>query len=208
MSDGKLDMSKIDENIRNAQARQSLQDGTSDSEGKHGRKKLSDEEKAARDAQREAEKAAKKAEREAARAAKKAEREANKQPAHLKKVEKALDRLPELSEGTQDLFSRITVGFSISEVEALAAHLEGFVRLERTKSALSRDLRVGQTVRIVGGDPRFVGKTGTVERSQRIRCYVTVPGVTKSVYLFTSDVVAVEGGNEVEAEQDSTAQTA
>ena len=208
MSDGKLDMSKIDENIRNAQAKQALQDGDTSAEGKRGRKKLSDEEKAARDAQRETERAAKKAERDAARAAKKAEREANKQPAHLKKVEKAPDRLPELSEGTQNLFNRITEGSSIAEVEALAAHLDGFVRLERTKSALSRDLKVGQAVRIVGGDPRFVGKTGTVERSQRIRCYVTVPGVSKSVYLFTSDVEPVEGGSEVEAEQDSTAQTA
>jgi hypothetical protein len=51
---------------------------------------------------------------------------------------------------------------------------------------------VGQVVRITGGDPKFIGLTGALERVQRIRCYVRVPSNGRLVYCFTSDVQRIE----------------
>jgi hypothetical protein len=34
--------------------------------------------------------------------------------------------------------------------------------------------------------------TGSVTKAQRIRCYVTVPGVKREVYCFTSDIEVLE----------------
>lgn len=207
-----LDFSAIDQQIADAQQTKARNAGqpteaSEQSERKRGRKRLSDEEKAARDQARAEEREQKRQEREALKAKRQAEREANKEPAHLSKVRKALDKLPELSQAAQNIFSDI-IGSdtSLSEIEALASHLEGHVRLQRTKQALETELEVGQTVRIVGGDVRFVGQLGTVSKAQRIRCYVDVPGVDKSVYLFTSDVEPVTGGTEVastEAEEET-----
>jgi hypothetical protein len=183
-----IDMNKIDANIRDAQ-------GASAGPGsKRGRKpRLTDEQKEQARLERE--------ERKEERARLKAERDANRKPAHLAKVEKALSKLPDLSETAQATFLVLTDGnLSLPELDALAAHVEGYVRMERTKQALQRTMSVGQTVKIVGGDPKYVGQTGTVEKVQRIRCYVQVPGQEKSVYLYTSDVetISAEEAQEVE----------
>jgi hypothetical protein len=58
-------------------------------------------------------------------------------------------------------------------------------------AAVGAKLVVGQLVTIMSGNAKFVGQHATVAKVQRIRCYVDVPGVEKSVYLFTSDVIPV-----------------
>lgn len=155
------------------------------------RPRLSDEEKQARENARAQERAAKKAERDAQRAAKRAEREASKQPAHMRKVMKAAERLNPLAQAAQLLFNEATANLTASELATLALHMQHFNRVQATTRALGQRVEVGQQVQIVGGDPRFVGKTATVTKVQRIRCYAKIDGVKKDVYLFTSDVAPV-----------------
>ena len=184
------DVSKIDAAIADAKARKAARK-SSDSETGEKKTKLSAEEKAARDQAKEQERSAKKAEREAARAAKRAEREQGRKPAHMSKVEKAAARLPSLAQAAQEAFNSATVNLSADQVSALAAHLSHFNRVRATERALGQKVEAGDSVRIVGGEARFVGKTGTVSKAQRIRCYVEIEGFKKPVYLFTSDVEKV-----------------
>lgn len=162
------------------------------------RPRLTEEEKAARTAARDAERAQRKAAREAARAEKLAAQAAARKPAHMKKVEKAGERLSELSEPAQLLFNEATANLSSADLAQLAAHILYFNRVNATARALTQKLEEGQTVRIVSGDPRFIGKTGTLAKVQRIRCYVTVEGLNKPVYLFTSDVQLATAHSESE----------
>lgn len=152
------------------------------------RPKLSEEEKAARLAQRETERAARKATRDAARAAKLAERNANRKPAHMKKVEKAAEKLAALGQAAELLFNEATTNLTAAELATLATHIQHFNRVQATQRALNQKIEAGMQVTIIGGDPRWIGKTGTVSKAQRIRCYVTLEGQAKPVYLFTSDV--------------------
>lgn len=190
------DFNKIDEAIAAANARRAAKNG-GESHGsnqeKKGRKRLSAEEREARDRAREQEKAERQAAREAKKEAARQAREANKKPAHLTKVEKAAAKLPTLEYEANCLFESVTQTLSLNETAALAAHLEHFVREQRTKAALNSEVKVGQSVTIVSGDdPSLIGKTAVVTRAQRIRCYVSVPGHDKPVYLFTSDVQPLE----------------
>jgi len=158
---------------------------------KPARTRLSVEEKAARDASREAEKLAAKANRDRLRAEKKATRDGAKAQPHLAKVMKAAAKLPKLGERAQLLFSEITVNLPAAEAASLALHLNHFNRANATARAIGSKLEEGTPVRIVGGDPRFIGMTGTVVKAQRIRCYVEVAGAKKPVYCFTSEVEAL-----------------
>jgi len=135
---------------------------------------------------REAAKVRRDAERNARRAAKE-----SKGPVHMKKVEKAASRLPGLSQAAQILFTDITTNLSAEQVSAVALHLQHFNRSKATERAVSQTLAVGSRVRIVTGDPRYIGREGTVETVRRIRCFVTLPDTQKPVYLFTSDVEVV-----------------
>ena len=161
---------------------------TTPKEPKAAKPKMSDEDKAAKLALRETERAAKKAERDVARTAKIAERNANRSPAHMKKVQKAAEKLTALGTAAELIFNEATANLPGAELAALATHIQHFNRVKATERALNQNLEVGQEVNIVGGDPRFIGKTGTLAKVQRIRCYVTVEGINKPVYLFTSDV--------------------
>jgi hypothetical protein len=129
------------------------------------------------------------AEREARRAAKAV---APKGPVHMKKIAKAASKLPALAESVQRIFDEVTTNFSAEQVTALALHLQHFNRTKATERALGQRVEAGSNVRIIGGDPKFIGKLGTVDRAQRIRCYVNIPGFKRPVYLFTSDVELVE----------------
>lgn len=160
--------------------------------GKTKKAKLTDEEKVAKQAQRDAERAQRKAEREAKKAAKQAEREANRKPAHLAKVTKAGEKLPQLSASAQQAVDDLTTNHTAGELAAIALHLAHFNRVAATERALSTKLVQGQRVRIVSGDPRFIGKMGTIAKAQRIRCYVSVEGFKKDHYCFTSDCEAIE----------------
>jgi len=157
-------------------------------EPKAAKPKMSDEDKAAKLAARETERAAKKAERDTARAAKLAERNASRSPAHMKKVLKAAEKLTALSTAAELIFNEATANLPGAELAALATHIQHHNRVQATNRALNQNLEVGQSVRITGGDPSFIGKSGTLAKVQRIRCYVTVEGLNKPVYLFTSDV--------------------
>lgn len=138
--------------------------------------------------------------RAAERAARKAAKQAQAKPtAHMTKVEKAGARLPSLGAVAQSTFDEVVRTLNSEQRGALALHIQHFNRVQATTRALtSGDLKVGQLVRITGGDPKYIGMTGAVETLRRIRCFVTVPGAKKPVYLFTSDVEAVtDSGDEV-----------
>jgi hypothetical protein len=155
------------------------------------RPRLTDEEKAARQAAKDQERAAKKTAREEARAAKKAERDAAKQPAHMRKVMKAAEKLPTLGQAAMLLLNEAQANLPAPELQALAQHIQHINRVSATQRALSQTIEAGMTVRVISGDSRYIGQTGTVAKAQRIRCYVNVEGAKKPVYLFTSDVEPV-----------------
>lgn len=165
------------------------------------RPRISEEEKAARQAQRDQERAARKEAREQARAEKLAARIANKQPAHMRKVMKAAEKLSPLGQAAMLLFNEATTNLTAAELTVLADHIQHFNRVQATERALSQvKVDLGQTVTIVGGNARYVGKTGTVVKAQRIRCYVNIPGANNrpvpgtdatGIYFFTSDVSPV-----------------
>ena len=150
--------------------------------------KATDAEREAKKAQIEADRKARKEAKEAERAEKLALAQANRKPAHMSKVEKAAERLPRLESTAEHLFTDATANLSRDQVTALALHLQHFNRAQATERALTAKLEVGANVRITGGDPRFIGLTGELSKVQRIRCYCTVPGLDRDVYLFTSDV--------------------
>jgi len=155
------------------------------------RPRLTEEQKAERETEKARVRAEKKAARETARAAKKAERDASKQPAHMRKVMKAAEKLPTLGQAAMLLLNEAQANLPAAELQALAMHIQHINRVAATQLALQQKIEAGMTVRIVRGDSRFIGQTGTVEKAQRIRCYVNVEGAKKPVYLFTSDVEAV-----------------
>ena len=160
------------------------------------RPRLTEEQKAERETAKVAARAEKKAARDAARQAKRAERDAGKQPAHMRKVQKAAEKLGELNAEMQLLFNEATANFTAQQVATLAAHFTHFNRVHATQRALGQAIEAGQRVRIIGGDSRYIGQTGTVSKAQRIRCYVEVEGAKKPVYLFTSDVELVSAASE------------
>lgn len=194
-------LSAIDKALAAAQARKAAKDGmdttvpkAKGSRPKADKIKLDDAAKAAaksaKDEARKQRQAQLKADRAARKAAKAAERANGKAP-HMKKIEKAAAALPAMSDATQLSFNEITTNLSAAQINALALHLQHFNRVKATERALNQQLEVGQQVRIIGGPTKHVGKIATVDRAQRIRCFVNIPGVSKPVYLFTSDVEAV-----------------
>lgn len=143
-------------------------------------------------AAREAAKAARDAERQKRRE-EKVEASSNKKPVHMKKIETAAAKLPALqTDAARRIYDEIVTNLSQDQVMALALHLQHFTRTKATERALGQRVTAGARVRITGGDPRFIGKFGTVDRAQRIRCYVNVPGFKRPVYLFTSDVEVLQ----------------
>lgn len=137
-----------------------------------------------------------KEEREAYREQLRSEREARKAAkasvskpvVHMTKVEKAGARLPNLGTVAQSTFDEVVRTLNPEQLTALALHIQHFNRVQATTQALTAgDLKVGQLVRITGGDPKYIGMTGAIETLRRIRCFVAVPGVRKSIYLFVSE---------------------
>jgi len=170
--------------------------------------KPTDEEKAAKKAARDAEraqraaakeaaeaakaeaKAAKEAEKAAAKAAKEA---AKKGPSHMKKVEKARAKLPALPSAMATLFDDITSNHAAGSIEVFAQHLLVQARALRTLRATeSSQLPLGATVRITGGEPKFVGMTGKVVHSHKLRAKVEVEGLKNPVYIYTGEAELAE----------------
>lgn len=111
------------------------------------------------------------------------------QPAHMKKIEKAAAALPRISEATRKALDEITSTITGVELESLALHIQHYNRVQQTKRALKgASFEPGDEVRVVSGAAKYIGKTGVIDRAQRIRCFVRVHGASKPVYLFTSDV--------------------
>lgn len=170
------------------------------------RKVFTPEERAAKLAGIEADRAARKEKRTSERTAKQAATAATRAPAHMKKVQKAAEALGTLSETAQAIFGEATSSLSTAEVQALASHLQHHARVQATSAALEVKLEVGQTVTIVTGDQRYIGKEGKLTKVNRLRCYVAFDGQDKPGYFFTSDVkvTAAAPAAEIATETPST----
>jgi len=192
--DKNVNISAIDRALAAAKARKAASedgvDGGMKPKAALSSPKATPEERAAEKAAKEADRAQRKAAREVERAARRQAKEAakaSKKPAHMKKVERALSRLPSLSEATQILFSEITCNLSAQQIDALSQHLQHHNRFMATVNSVEANpFPVGTIVRVTGGDPKFIGMAGSVVKSRRLRTKVQVPGMEKLVYIFTS----------------------
>lgn len=163
-----------------------------------------DEERAARKAaaaEKLAADAAARAEKKAARAAKKAAiaDASGRGPAHMKKVDRARSKLPALNEGAAERFNDAVSALTIPQIEALGQHLLVQARALKTLRAnTAQPLPMGATVRITGGDPKFIGMVGTVFHTQRLHAKVRVPelGDKKHVYIYTGEAEVVTPAGE------------
>ena len=109
-------------------------------------------------------------------------------PAHLKKVERAKAKLPQLNEKMQALVDNIVSSFSLHQLDAMVMHMQLHARAEKTRLASKGGaLPIGASVTIFGGDPRYIGKAGIVVTSRKLRATVAVEGAKKPVYIYTSE---------------------
>jgi hypothetical protein len=176
----------LDEQIREAKALRSA--GMGAPAGASGRRRLTPEERAQRLAEYEAGKMERREARERRKAERQAELAAERGTPHMKKVEKAAAVLPMLENDEGTRLNALLEDFNVDSLEKIMLHLEHHVRAERTRAALNTKLRVGQVVKVLGGSAKFHGAVGVVAKVQRIRCYVTLPGMEKPQYFFCSDV--------------------
>lgn len=203
-------LTAIDKALSQAKARKAMRDSTLRSEGGDtapaGKKSgASSGDKAIKLAERLERQQKIVADRVARKAVKLKEKETVvKGPVYMKKIDRAGSKLPSLTTAAQTLFNEVVINFSREQLTAIALHLQHFNRVKATERALDQKVVQGMDVRIVGGDPKFVGMTGSVIRSQRIRCYVAIPGVKREVYLFTSDVEAFTPPSACSSEGDNT----
>lgn len=138
----------------------------------------------------------------------KKEKPARQTPAHMSKVEKVAAQLPQLSEEASVVY-QASVNLSTADMNALVSHINVEIRRRsiRNQETAARQGRTnfeeGSRVKIVSGNPKFVGMEGTVTKKQRIRCYVKLDGRAygtrddgKAVgdYFFISDVAALGTG--------------
>lgn len=208
---------KIDAMINRAKARVNVREGSADEakrkvvvvKGVGGRARLSDAEREARKEKLEAERAERKAARMAKLAESKAAKEALKatHKPHMKKIETAAAKLPALDTQAELILNEAKANLSAGQLVALAAHIELHNRIAATERAMTQKLEIGDRVRVVGGNARYLGMEGVVSEAKRIRCFVDIDGVDRPVYLFTSDVEILEAAGEEsfeEAEEDST----
>lgn len=220
-------VSAMDRAIRAAQARKAAKEGkapegvkvTKVPEGKSGKApnpksagaksgapaKVSEKDRAAAQAKILADREARKAAKAAESAQKRAAALAARKPAHMSKVLKAGEKLPALTPDAQEAFQLLTSSLSTVALASLALHIGHFCRVSATAASASVTLKENMTVRITGGDPRYIGMIGTVDSVRRIRCFIDVPEVTeKLVYCFIADVEPCE---EPEALLDSSEDT-
>jgi hypothetical protein len=166
--------------------------GAPPAETKAARRILTSEERLERAKKIEDERTARKTKREADRAAKKVEQESARQPAHMKKVEKAGAALAPLNPAAQGIFDDAKESLDPTQLMLLAEHLKHHNRVEATKAAGTAKLTLGMRVVITKCEqPKFIGKVGTIVKVHRIRAYVKVEGFSKEAYCFTSDVSPV-----------------
>lgn len=142
-----------------------------------------------------------KAQKVALREEKRAAKAAASVPKHMAKLNTAKGKLLPLTGDSQKYFDQLVSNLPTESIETLSGHLSFHVREQRTKNAVNSTVKVGQPVKVTGGeDKRYVGQVGTVVKAQRIRCYVEVAG--KQLYLFTSDVEPLAATSASEVEND------
>ncbi len=185
--DFSVNLDKIDAVIAAARARKAAGDASSDvvvatTDVVEKRPRISAEERQAKKVEIENDRSRRRAER--------AEKATQKQ-VHMKKIDNARSKLPQLSGYSQTVFDELIVNLPAEQLTALALHLQHYNRLKATQRAVSTTIELGHEVKIIGGDPKFIGKIGTITEVRRIRCFVNVPGVKKPVYCFTSDVEVI-----------------
>lgn len=169
--------------------------------------RLTPEERAARKQQYEQERLARKQLKDA----KRAERLATKQTGSTSsaKLEKARSLLTQLSPEAQAVYESVINNASLQNIDvtAISQHLSFYVRERATLAALNdksnQVLKVGTQVRIVGGDPRFVGEVGELTKVARIRGFVKSASFDNPIYVMLSDIVTVEEEQKVLAEAEA-----
>lgn len=111
---------------------------------------------------------------------------------HLKKLDAAESKLPELSETMKSVL-RSVLFEPVTDVNALISHLKFVVHKQGVVSAHeSNSVAVGDHVTFVSGDPKWIGVTGIVSEKRRIRCFVAVEGRQQPIYCFVSDVKKID----------------
>jgi hypothetical protein len=110
----------------------------------------------------------------------------------MKKVNNARAKLPALNGESTKMYDEILSSFSVAQIEALSSHLALGARAKKTEAATRAPrLPLGAMVRVSGGDPRYIGKVGTVVHSQKLHAKVEVPGMSRLVYIYNGEAVEI-----------------
>jgi hypothetical protein len=129
-------------------------------------------------------------------------------PSYLAKIERMEAALPSQSKSTQAATALIAQ-LNDADLAATIAHAM-FMQKRRGVVAAAIEvttaLEVGQTVMIMSGPAKHIGKTGTLTEVRRIRCFVEVEGSNTPVYLFTSDVKLTDQ-EEASSDNDANSET-
>jgi hypothetical protein len=157
---------------------------------------------------RQEELAAQREERKAEREIKKAQKQAAQEikVPNTARLKTASDKLPQLSDNASGCVLNV-IGANLNETElaCVITHLQYSLRSRQTLAAVNgSSLEVGDEVIIVTGQANYIGKTGTVTKVSRIRCFVQVPGKESALYLYTSDVRKISETNELEETEEVT----
>lgn len=130
-------------------------------------------------------------------------------PAHLAKVDKVAAQLPMLSTDASVLVTAASQ-MATADIYAVINHLQiavrrrGITMIAQGQARGDGKLAVGDRVTVISAqNPTHIGKTGTVDKVQRIRCYVKLDGKIYSQkdgrpsgdYFFHSDVRPLGGVN-------------
>jgi len=206
------DISGVDAAVKAAKARVDARKAAKTAEGAgapaaptdngdhQARKKYTPQERIERAQQLEKEREARAAARKAESDKKKAAASANRGTPHMSKVERAATGLAPMDAETQAFFVQIKSDLGQAQIDTLLAHLAFLSRRAATAGSLDVKLEAGQRVRIVSGPAKLIGKVGTVEKAQRIHCYVSLEGASKPAYLFNYNVSPLPEENTAPAE--------
>ena len=112
------------------------------------------------------------------------------------KLERTFMNLPELNKDAKDIVELAKV-LHENDMNCIIKHLQYYIKQATHKKVA--DIRTtvrnpvipGDVVKIVGGDPSYVGKIGIVDRVQRVRCFVEIDQ-RKPVYIYLSDVEVIQ----------------
>lgn len=110
---------------------------------------------------------------------------------HLNKLVKVKNKLPVLPPEVLATVNTL-VNFDTNVIDNVIEHLKysikekSFTNLLSTKDKIN--LNVGERVKIISGNPKYIGKIATLDEVRKIRCFVKLPEAKGRVYLLISDV--------------------